>query len=428
MANIGIIQSIPNPNRTRIFRIGDTNEEREWLPTFRYGLDPQDRRSFRGINFVSTLVELTNPYLTFNTVFTDCQHLFPSVPNGLEVVGVTYRTSTIYPIKQKNSISDYRATCEVVVEDKRFIADGRIGKVASSGGVETEFIYITTNLNSGTALRGDYLITTYLPVTLYELTSNESENARQDSREEIEFINFRSSSAPLQLSNGKMIIRKVHPEPGQAELPQGPLLKTQIEIPDNFLLAYGADFDMMYQGINGESAMLANTCRFSLMEGDFNGITVPLDVECLERHLDKEKIAPNPNGDSLLMGIVSGNFVQTPGQRTAYEIITESVTLDIHARNIIYVAPTADIVIKLPESDDPNYEGRLFTFKRIDRGKFSNGLPRVTIQGDRSALIDGRRSLCLKLERVECVCKKHDRYYPGPAIRLQYVRGEYYRL
>lgn len=33
--------------------------------------------------------------------------------------------------------------------------------------------------------------------------------------------------------------------------------------------------------------------------------------------VEKAEIAPDPEGDALLSGIVSGNFVLTPGQRIA---------------------------------------------------------------------------------------------------------------
>jgi len=81
-----------------------------------------------------------------------------------------------------------------------------------------------------------------------------------------------------------------------------PLIVSKVPLGEDQLLAYGADTDIIYVDDTGVSpAMLANTCRYSFMEGDFNGLSVPLTTSYLQKNLDEGCLSPDSEGYALLM-------------------------------------------------------------------------------------------------------------------------------
>ena len=204
-----------------------------------------------------------------------------------------------------------------------------------------------------------------------------------------------------------------------------PLIVSKVPLAEDQLLAYGADTDIIYVDDTGVSpAMLANTCRYSFMEGDFDGLSVPLTTSDLRQNLDEGCLAPDPEGDALLMGIVSGNQVQTPGQRTAYCLVQSDTTLTFQDRNIIYVdASAGNVTVTLPVSDDPNTDGRLFTIKQVN---FSSACGhRVRITSQQGATIDGYSCYTLTPIRKRCKCGHSAKVKAPAALRLQYAMGQY---
>jgi hypothetical protein len=205
------------------------------------------------------------------------------------------------------------------------------------------------------------------------------------------------------------------------------LLVASVPLSDGRLIAYSDDVDIIYNDDTRISpVMLANTCRYSFMEGDFDGVIVPLNVQDLHNNLPPSCIAPDPEGDALFMGIVSGNHVQTPGQRTAYRVIRRSKQLTFQDRNIIYVdASRCDVNVTLPESDNPNTDGRIFTIKQINYSADCSYRVKITTEG--SATIDGMKYYSLNPIKKTCRCgRDHNTWKQAPsAVRLQYALGNY---
>jgi hypothetical protein len=85
--------------------------------------------------------------------------------------------------------------------------------------------------------------------------------------------------------------------------------------------------------------VLANTFRFRAMEGDYNGVIVPVNMTQLKYCLPEECICPGACEDdqALFVGTVGDSKTRTPAPRTAYKIIKRDTNLQFGDVRIIYI-------------------------------------------------------------------------------------------